>query len=209
MVKWNLCRQAVCAQRFALIAKSGPDNQIACAGRGSIPQAICFPTPNLKMAETLGSLCDKLTIVRLKQWHSTDGNRLASLARQQAALQAEIDDFVAGAISRRIPDAQLKFAANKVYREKAHALGKITGEIGAVVAKLAEANCALWHQQEMIYDFEKVPAAKKNGVIKKLAILNLERNRCIEVIDGIFRDKIAATHGPAARSGTKRAAKSR
>jgi len=28
------------------------------------------------MAETLGSLCDKLTIVKLKQWHTTDKTRI-------------------------------------------------------------------------------------------------------------------------------------
>jgi len=32
------------------------------------------------MAETLGSLCDKLTIVKLKQFHTGDVQRLESLA---------------------------------------------------------------------------------------------------------------------------------
>ena len=46
------------------------------------------------MAETLGSLCDKLTIVKLKQWHTDDSARLASLDRQAHQLCAEIDEFV-------------------------------------------------------------------------------------------------------------------
>ena len=35
------------------------------------------------MAETLGSLCDKLTIVKLKQFHNEDKNRLESLQQQE------------------------------------------------------------------------------------------------------------------------------
>ena len=43
------------------------------------------------MAETLGSLCDKLTIVKLKQYHSDDPQRLESLALQAGQLQQEIN----------------------------------------------------------------------------------------------------------------------
>lgn len=151
------------------------------------------------MAETLGSLCDKLTIVRLKQWHTKDRHRLASLATQLTALEAEADAFVAKAISREIPLSEMQFSANKVYQEKRHAFSEITGQVGEVISKLAGVNCALWHQQEMIYDFEKVSPSKKDGVIKRLAVLNLERNRCIEVIDSLFRDKIAASNDVNAR----------
>lgn len=152
------------------------------------------------MAETLGSLCDKLTIVRLKQWHTTRPERLKSLARQMDALQAEIDEFVSEAAAGKIPAARLKFAANKVYREKAHVLGELGGGFGSMVSKLAEVNCALWHQQEKVYDFENIPAREKNGVIKRLALLNLERNQCMEKIDEIFHDQLVASQAkPAPR----------
>ena len=55
------------------------------------------------MAETLGSLCDKLTIVKLKQWHSKDKNRSKSLKIQEQALQEEIDEFVRDAFNGAIP----------------------------------------------------------------------------------------------------------
>ena len=51
------------------------------------------------MAETLGSLCDKLTIVKLKQWHSEDETRLQSLAKQEQQLQQEINDFIGNAVA--------------------------------------------------------------------------------------------------------------
>jgi hypothetical protein len=44
------------------------------------------------MAETLGSLCDKLTIVKLKEWHSEkQPERMRSLATQEQQLREEID----------------------------------------------------------------------------------------------------------------------
>ena len=47
-------------------------------------------------------------------------------------------------------------------------------------------NCKLWHEQEKVYDFEKVPSAEKDTVVKQLALLNLERNKCIDQIDRQF-----------------------
>jgi hypothetical protein len=38
-----------------------------------------------------------------------------------------------------------------------------------------------------VYEFEKVPATEKDAVIKQLAILNLERTRCIDQIDKTFK----------------------
>ncbi len=165
------------------------------------------------MAETLGSLCDKLTIVQLKQWHTIDARKLESLARQLAALEAEIDAFISQAVTGKIPPSQLKFDANKVYPEKKHVLDEIAGSFGTMVSKLAEANCALWHQQEKVYEFERIPAAEKNSTIKRLAVLNLERNRCIDMIDELFREKIVAMsakavprpkRGPAAATPRRR-----
>ena len=72
------------------------------------------------MAETLGSLCDKLTIVKLKQFHSEDETRLQSLEQQEQQLQAEIDLFVADAIAGNIPAEKLTYSANKVYKKAVH-----------------------------------------------------------------------------------------
>jgi hypothetical protein len=41
-----------------------------------------------------------------------------------------------------------------------------------------------------VYEFEAVPADKKDVVVKELAILNLERNMCIDQLDGTFRKLI-------------------
>ncbi len=113
------------------------------------------------MAETLGSLCDKLTIVKLKQFHTQDEERLQSLALQQGQLQAEIDAFVAEALAGRIAPERLLFAANKVFKAAGNTFAPVQGSIGEVFAQLAEVNCQLWHEQEKVYEFETVPAAEK------------------------------------------------
>ncbi len=138
------------------------------------------------MAETLGSLCDKLTIVKLKQWHCKDENKLKSLAVQEKQLQAEINDFVSAAVSGEIPIERLTFASNKVYKQELNAVPDVAGTIGEVFSQLAEVNCKLWHEQEKVYEFEKVPLSEKDQVVKQLAVLNLERNQCINEIDNNY-----------------------
>jgi hypothetical protein len=139
------------------------------------------------VAETLGSLCDKLTIVKLKQWHSDDSARLTSLSLQEEQLKNEIDSFVSDALAGRLPIDRLSFAANKVFKKEGNDIRSIDGTIGAVFSVLADVNCRLWHEQEKVYEFEKVPAAEKDIVVKQLALLNLERNQCIDRIDQQFR----------------------
>jgi hypothetical protein len=143
------------------------------------------------MAETLGSLCDKLTIVKLKQYHSVDQDRLESLSRQEVQLQAEIDQFMIEAISGTIAPDRLVFSANKVFKKEGNETRDFTGGIGKVFAELASVNCDLWHEQEKVYEFDKVEVDQKDIVIKKLAVLNLERNKCIDAIDRQFQAMIA------------------
>ena len=138
------------------------------------------------MAETLGSLCDKLTIVKLKQYHSTDQERLASLGDQQVQLISEIEEFVSDAVNGLVPIERLTFRANKVFKSTGNETQNIKGTIGVVFGKLAEINCQLWHEQEKVYEFENVPIGQKDTVVKQLAILNLERTKCIDEIDANF-----------------------
>jgi hypothetical protein len=144
------------------------------------------------MAETLGTLCDKLTVVKLKQYHSEDSVRLTSLAEQEIQLKNEIDEFVFAAVNQIIPTEKLTFAANKVYKKEGTPVREIDGSIGEVFSLLVVVNCTLWHEQEKVYEFERIPAEEKDNVVKQLAILNLERNQCIEKIDMRFRLLVAS-----------------
>ena len=142
------------------------------------------------MAETLGSLCDKLTIVKLKQYHSTDADRLKSLASQQEQLEDEINEFVDQAIAGNIPVSRLTFAANKVFKAHPGAIADVRGTIAQVFSQLADVNCRLWHEQEKVYNFEQIPNDEKDTVVKQLAVLNLERTRCIDRIDKLFCEHV-------------------
>lgn len=139
------------------------------------------------MAETLGMLCDKLTIVKLKQYHSEDKAKLESLAQQAAGLSEEINEYIADAVAGHIPMEKMSFAANKVFKAAGNETKDINGNFGEVFYQLADVNCRLWHEQEKVYDFEAVPAEEKNTVVKNLALLNLERNKCIDAINELLK----------------------
>jgi len=138
------------------------------------------------MAETLGTLSDKLTIVKLKQFHTEDGNRLQSLARQETQFQTEIDEFIAAAAAGEIPLERLTFSANKVYKKEGNEIQAVKGSLGEIFSLLADTDCKLLHVQKKVYEFEAIVPAAKDGVIKELAILNLERNNCIDEMDKAF-----------------------
>ena len=142
------------------------------------------------MAETLGMLCDKLTIVKLKQYHTEDQSRLQSLDLQAGQLQTEIDEYIADAMAGKIDPAKMSFSANKVFKKEGNEVADVKGLFGAVFYQLADVNCRLWHEQEKVYDFEAVPVDQKDTVVKQLAVLNLERNKCIDAINEQFKQLI-------------------
>jgi len=144
------------------------------------------------MAETLGSLCDKLTTVKLKLWHTEDPDRLRSLEKQEQQLHAEIEEFIGGAIAGAIPPERLTFAANKVYKKDGNDTSDFRGTLGQMFSRLADTNCKLWHVQEKVYEFEAIPVDQKDAVIKELAIVNLERNQNIDRLDEEFRKVVEA-----------------
>jgi hypothetical protein len=144
------------------------------------------------MAETLGMLCDKLTIVKLKEYHTDNPERLHSLHQQALQLQEEIDEYIGNAMDGQIPMDRLTFASNKVYKKEGNEVAEVSGKIGEVFYQLAEVNCKLWHEQEKVYEFEKVPNEEKDIVVKQLALLNLQRNKCIDSINQQFSNFVAA-----------------
>lgn len=138
------------------------------------------------MAETLGMLCDKLTIAHLKQYHTQDEMRLQSLSNQIQQLQQEINEYVNDAVSGAILPERMTFAANKVFKNEGNTVANVNGNMGEVFYQLANVNCKLWHEQEKVYEFEKVAVNEKDIVVKQLALLNLERNKCIDAINEQF-----------------------
>jgi len=143
------------------------------------------------LAETLGSLFDKLTIVRLKLWHCEEKEKLRSLGEQQIQIIDEMNEYVGAVLQGKVAIDRLAFAANKVYAKENMKLEERGSSLAEKMSELATVNCALWHQQELVYDFANVPVDKKDKVIKLVAQLNLERNQYIEAIDLKFREIIS------------------
>lgn len=143
------------------------------------------------MAETLGMLCDKLTIVKLKQYHTDDAEKLTSLESQATQLRNEIDEYIHDAVQGKIPVERMSFASNKVYKEEGNKVSEVNGNLGEILYQLADVNCRLWHEQEKVYDFKNVPAEEKDKVVNQLAILNLERNKCIDAINNLLIEMIS------------------
>ena len=142
------------------------------------------------MAETLGMLCDKLTIIKLKQYHTEDAERQISLGTQAQQLREEIDEYIVDALAGNISPDRMVFASNKVFKKEGNDVNTPEGGFGEIFYELADVNCKLWHEQEKVYQFENVPAEGKDAVVKQLALLNLKRNKCIDVINGQFRELI-------------------
>ena len=92
-------------------------------------------------------------------------------------------NILSDAVQGNIPAEKMTFDPIKYLRRKAMWWKKYPGNFGEVLYQLADVNCRLWHEQEKVYEFEKVPAGEKDKVVKKLALLNLERNKCIDCIN--------------------------
>ena len=143
------------------------------------------------MAETLGTLCDKLTVLQLKHWHCEQPMQRESLARQSQDLQTELNELFGAAIAGQVPIQRLHQPSHKVYKREGNETAAVTGTTGAIIARLAQVNCELWHEQEKVYEFHTVPHDRKDAVVKRLAVLNLERNHCIDAIDRAFQGLVA------------------
>ena len=141
------------------------------------------------VAETLGSLCDKLTIVKLKQWHTEESEeaKQRDLDVQGGQLRDEIDAYLAAAASRGGEDdgGPLTCAAHKVFDLGDLVLKEVTGSLGVLMSELAEVNCDLWHEQEKVYEVQRNPESQKDAVavLGRLGSLNLTRTQCIDAIN--------------------------
>ena len=149
------------------------------------------------MAETLGSLVDKLTIKDIREFHlvqmldARDGkfkkaelkDKLALLQKQKRSLTREIDGFVAAAVKARSVPKDEKLKLYNAVQD----MGRIlkTESLGEAVSGLAQKNLELWHLEDEARRTD-VSLADIGKVKKQIDRVNQQRNDYIDRIDELF-----------------------
>lgn len=141
------------------------------------------------MMETLGTLCDKLIVIELKIHHADDKSKKLNLENQRVRIMLEINSYVTKVVSGKIVPDDITFESNKVYNKKI-TFPKFTGELGELISSLAHVNCTLWHEVDKGYNTENMSGEELKHLVKQLAVLNLERNHCIDAINSQFKGQV-------------------
>jgi len=149
------------------------------------------------MAETLGSLVDKLSIKNLRLWHldemletmdDTDPkiNNLKAkkdlVLQQQQALADEIDDFLVAAIDGRVKIRDEKL---KLYQNKNVASTDGMKSIGQAISELSIRNIRCWHLEDQVRRTD-LPDTEIVGFKRKIDTTNQERNDFMDKVDDIL-----------------------
>jgi hypothetical protein len=153
------------------------------------------------MAETLGSLVDKLTIRDIREFHLRQmledkddkfpkkdlKKKLKVLSEQKSALKQEIDDFIIMASRGR---AMLKDEKLKLYNAVKD-MGRIpqTTSLGEAISGLARKNLELWHLEDEARR-KDVGLDYIGGIKCKIDLTNQQRNDFMDKIDELFEKKI-------------------
>ena len=153
------------------------------------------------MAETLGSLVDKLTIKDLREFYIRQllhdkkrkkfsrkelKNKLKILKSQKMSLASELEDFIVKAIKGKVIITDDKL---KLYNKPGIArIGKLKG-VSSGIDKLAKKNIELWHLEDEARRRD-VSDAYIGRVKKKIDKANQERNDLIDAIDYLFKRHI-------------------
>lgn len=153
------------------------------------------------MAETLGSLIDKLAIKSIRDFHIKRmlqskkakftkyqlKDKLEILRKQKRSLFKEIEEFIVEASAGRIALSDEKL---KLYN-KPHLIGRI-GNINSVskaIDGLTKKNLELWHLEDEARR-EDVSLSYIGSIKKKIDLVNQQRNDLIDKIDELFSQKL-------------------
>ena len=149
------------------------------------------------MAETLGSLIDKLSIKNLRYWHlheviqgkdASDSQieelqaKMDLVDRQRKELLEEIDAFLDAALTGkvRIRDEKVKLYKNL----NVTSTGGIN-QLGEVVSELAMSNIKLWHLEDRVRR-DDLPDAEIVKTKRIIDTTNQERNNFMDKVDEIL-----------------------
>ncbi len=150
------------------------------------------------MAETLGSLIDKLSIKNLRHWHldeliqqenSSDLKtkelkaKLVIVESQRKDLLNEIDIFLAAALAGEVKVCDEKV---KLYRNTNVSSLENVSKLGEAVSELAMSNTRIWHLEDEVRR-EDLLDSEVVKLKRKIDQNNQERCNLVDKVDEILQ----------------------
>ena len=151
------------------------------------------------MAETLGSLIDKLSIKNLRYWHLDEAaqardasdlqkqelmDKMELVDRQRKELLEEIDVFLSSALAGEV---RIRDEKVKLYKNLNVASAEDVNHLGEAVSKLAMSNIKLWHLEDEVRR-EDLPDIDVVKTKRKIDTNNQERNNFMDKVDEILEN---------------------
>ena len=151
------------------------------------------------MAETLGSLIDKLSIKNLRYWHLDEDAQAKDVSdpqkeeltakmklvdRQRKELLEEIDGFLEAAFAGKV---RIRDEKVKLYKNLNVISSEDLNHLGETVSKLAMSNIKLWHLEDEVRR-EDLPDADIVKIKRAIDTNNQERNNFMDKVDEILEN---------------------
>ena len=151
------------------------------------------------MAETLGSLIDKLSIKNLRYWHLDEDSqardssdpqkqelmdKMELVASQRKELLEEIDVFLSSALAGEV---KIRDEKVKLYKNLNVTSAEDVNRLGEAVSKLAMSNIQLWHLEDEVRR-EDLPDTDIVKTKRKIDTNNQERNNFMDKVDEILEN---------------------
>jgi len=151
------------------------------------------------MAETLGSLIDKLSIKNLRYWHLDEAaqardasdlqkqelmDKMELVDRQRKDLLEEIDVFLSSALAGEV---RIRDEKVKLYKSLNVTSAENVNHLGEAVSKLAMSNVKLWHLEDEVRR-EDLPDTDIVKTKRKIDTNNQERNNFMDKVDEILEN---------------------
>ena len=153
------------------------------------------------MAETLGSLIDKLSIKNLRYWHldevaqAKDASdpqmeelkaKMGLVDRQRKELLEEIDTFLGAALAGKV---RIRDEKVKLYKNLNVSSSDGLNRLGETVSKLAMSNIKLWHFEDEVRR-DDLPDAAIVKTKRRIDAANQERNDLMDKVDEILENVV-------------------
>ena len=151
------------------------------------------------MAETLGSLIDKLSIKNLRYWHLDEDSqardssdpqkqelmdKMELVDRQRKELLEEIDVFLSSALAGEV---RMRDEKVKLYKNLNVTSADDVNHLAEAVSKLAMSNIKLWHLEDEVRR-EDLPDTDIVKTKRKIDTNNQERNNFMDKVDEILEN---------------------